>query len=75
MLNIRITKKECIYTNQTIIIAWKITVSKREITEPLLFHSDYGMLFFKLKGTFRIFFEYNISIEFLSCLACHSFDK
>jgi putative transposase len=31
------------YTNQTIIPAWKMAVSKREITEPLLFHSDRGI--------------------------------
>ena len=32
-----------LYTNQTIIPAWKMAVSKREITESLLFHSDRGI--------------------------------
>lgn len=32
-----------LYTNQTIIPAWKMAVSKREITKPLLFHSDRGI--------------------------------
>ena len=31
------------YTDQTIIPAWKMAVSKREITESLLFHSDRGI--------------------------------
>lgn len=31
------------YTNQTIIPAWKMAVSKREITGSLLFHSDRGI--------------------------------
>lgn len=30
-------------TNHTIIPAWKMAVSKREITKPILFHSDRGM--------------------------------
>ncbi len=32
-----------LYTNQTIIPAWKMAISKREITEELLFHSDRGI--------------------------------
>lgn len=32
-----------LYTSQTIIPAWKMAVSKREITQPLLFHSDRGI--------------------------------
>jgi len=32
-----------LYTNQTIIPAWKMALSKRKITEPLLFHSDRGI--------------------------------
>ncbi len=32
-----------LYTNQTIIPTWKMAVSKREITESLLFHSDRGI--------------------------------
>ena len=31
------------YADQTIIPAWKMAVSKREITESLLFHSDRGI--------------------------------
>lgn len=32
-----------LYTNQTIIPAWKMATSKRSITKPLLFHSDRGI--------------------------------
>jgi transposase InsO family protein len=32
-----------LYTNQTIIPAWRMATSKRKITEPLLFHSDRGI--------------------------------
>ena len=32
-----------LYTSQTIIPAWKMAVSKSEITQPLLFHSDRGI--------------------------------
>ena len=32
-----------LYTSQTIIPAWKMAVSKRELTQPLLFHSDRGI--------------------------------
>ncbi len=32
-----------LHTNQTIIPAWKMANSKRQITEPLLFHSDRGI--------------------------------
>lgn len=32
-----------LYTNQTIIPAWKMAISKRKITEMLLFHSDRGI--------------------------------
>ena len=32
-----------LYTNHTIIPAWKMAISKREITESLLFHSDRGI--------------------------------
>ena len=32
-----------LYTNQTIIAAWRMAVSKRKITQPLLFHSDRGI--------------------------------
>lgn len=31
------------FTDQTIIPAWKMAITKREITEPLLFHSDRGI--------------------------------
>lgn len=32
-----------LYTNQTIVPACRMTLSKRKITEPLLFHSDRGI--------------------------------
>lgn len=32
-----------LYTNKTIVLAWKMAVSKRTITKPLLFHSDRGI--------------------------------
>jgi len=32
-----------LYTSQTIIPAWKMTISKRQLTQPLLFHSDRGI--------------------------------
>ncbi len=32
-----------LYTNQTIIPAWEMAVSRRNITQPLLFHSDRGI--------------------------------
>jgi len=32
-----------LYTNQTIVPAWRMALSKRKITEPLLFHSDRGI--------------------------------
>jgi transposase InsO family protein len=32
-----------LFTNQTIIPAWKMALSKREITQPLIFHSDRGV--------------------------------
>ena len=32
-----------LYTNQTIIPAWKMATSKRKITQALLFHSDRGI--------------------------------
>lgn len=32
-----------LYTNQTIIPAWRMAISKREINQPLLFHSDRGI--------------------------------
>ena len=32
-----------LYTNETIIPAWKMALSKREIEKPLLFHSDRGI--------------------------------
>lgn len=32
-----------LYTNQSIIPAWKMALSKREIDKPLLFHSDRGI--------------------------------
>jgi transposase InsO family protein len=32
-----------LHTNQTIVPAWKMAISKRKITQPLLFHSDRGI--------------------------------
>ena len=32
-----------LHTNQTVIPAWRMALSKREIIEPLLFHSDRGI--------------------------------
>lgn len=50
-----------LYTNRTIIPAWKMATSKREITKPLLFHSDRGIQY--ASKEFRKFIKANSMVK------------